>query len=159
MTSTTNTSTTTTEAPCPWWCTSHHSVAGGDDEKDIGVHHRWLAWNRPEMAPSTDPLTISLTVSQAVGEFNGETIHWAPGMSLTVFDSIPTSINPEVARKLAAALIEGAAIVESYLTALCAICGCAVVPEDADGCLPCKIRARQARMPRLVRVSNEVAGR
>jgi len=161
MTSTTNISTniSTTEAPCPWWCTSHYSVAGGPDEKDIGVHHRWLAWNRPEMAPQTAPLTTKLTVSEAVGEFNGETIDWAPGMSLTVFDSMPTSINPEVARKLAAALIEGAAIVESYLTALCAICGCAVVPENADGCLPCKIRARRARMPRLVRASDEAADR
>ncbi len=155
MTSTINTSTTTTDAPCPWWCTSHYSVAGGEGEKDIGVHHRWLAAHRPEMAPQTAPPTTRLTVSEAVGEFNGETIDWAPGMSLAVFDSIPMSVPPAEARKLAAALIEGAEIVESYLTARCAVCGCAVVPEDADACVACQIRARQARMPRLVRASDE----
>ncbi len=159
MTSTTNTSTTTTEAPCPWWCTSHYSVVGGPNEQDIGVHHRWLACDRPTMASETAPLTVSLTVSQAVGDFNGETIHWAPGMSLTVFDSMPASIDPEVGRKLAAALLEGAEVIESYLTARCAVCDRAVVPEDADACVGCRIRTRQARMPRLVRVSNEVAGR
>ena len=156
MTSTTNTSITTTDA-CPTWCTQHESNAG--HYGDTNFHHSRLAWSRPELADGQGPVAIGLTIDQATGAYNGEALHWAPGMSLGVFDSIPASVPPAEARKLAAALLEGAEIVESYLTARCAVCDCAVVPEDADGCLPCKIRARQARMPRLVRVSNEVAGR
>jgi len=157
MTSTTNISTniSTTEDPCPWWCTSHYSVAGGDDEKDIGVHHRWLAWNRPEMAPQNALLTTKLTVSQAVGEFNGETMDWAPGMSLTVFDSVPAGISPEVARKLAAALIEGAEIVESYLTARCASVTARSSPRKPTGVY----RARSAQERHACRGSSERATR
>jgi hypothetical protein len=75
-----------------------------------------------------------------------------PSMGLQRFDGPPASIEPDEARRLAAALLKGAEIVEGARTAMCPVCQRPVVPaelEDRPDCFQCEaIRCAAERKSR-----------
>ena len=118
---------------CPDWCTQH-----GD-----GGHLTWLHARHVPIAP--DVLVYGVYVSEGLNP-DGTSFFGAPSIGMQIRDTIPLGFDPEQARRLAAALIRAAEIVEERLTENCEDCG-TPIPEGVDGhCASCTVGARRSSL-------------
>lgn len=116
--------------PCPPWCTQHEVLDMTDDDgRLIERHHQWLYTQWVPMLPERP--SVALYVSEVSALSSG------PGMGLQRFDEPPSSIQPDEARRLAAALLQGAEIVEAARTATCPVCERPVVPAELESRQEC----------------------
>lgn len=129
---------------CPAWCADHRVT---EFEDRTIVHHGVILFYKT-LDCSDTPL-FNLYASSTEDLPTHEYDFPEPGLALQVRDGTPSAVEPEDARRMAAALIRGAEIVEASRTATCVGCGRAVHPNDADGCIRCQIKANVERRQRL----------
>lgn len=138
------TTTAQDEHACPSgvdWCEQHDVLDVVDEDGHNPERHtRWLYTHYAPAVPETP--AVALYVSGVDAFTSG------PGMALRSYDDPAMSIEPDQARALAAALLEGAAIVEAARTAVCPGCSRRVTPatlEESGECFRCEGERRVAR--------------
>jgi hypothetical protein len=115
---------------CPPWCTQHEVLEVTDDDgRLVERHHQWLYSQWAPILPERP--SLALYVSEA------SVLSHGPNMALQRFDEPPGSIQPDEARRLAAALLKGAEIVEAARTATCPGCLRSVVPAELESRQEC----------------------
>ncbi|MHB8297970.1 MAG: hypothetical protein ACYDDW_05250 [Dermatophilaceae bacterium] len=115
---------------CPPWCTQHEVLDVTDDDGRLVERH--LQWLYAQWVPACpERPSIAVYVIEASALSSG------PGMSLRTFDGVPMALQPDQARRLAAALLKGAEIVEAARTATCPGCQRPVVPAELENRQEC----------------------
>lgn len=144
-----------TESVCPEWC-QHHNRTDYADGSYVLSHQRVLWRNPLPISPDRYSLLLYVDRTDVVG-VPGYEGGFPPQLCLVEGGkgAMPRTIEPEQAKALAAALIEGVEAVELLLTAKCAECGRAVMPHDADQCANCEIEERR-RVRRSIKAVPEL---
>ena len=120
----------TIHPPCPQWCTQHEVLDVIDDDgRLVERHHQWLYAQWAPIFPEWPSVALYISESSS--------LPFGPGIALRRFDEPPGSIQPDEARRLAAALLKGAEIVEAARTATCPGCQRPVVPAELESRQEC----------------------
>jgi hypothetical protein len=138
------------KTPCPSWCDVDDHLHSPDDDGRTRVHHQGRIDSLKDLRPQDVAYVGAVVTHDGTIEmpFVALQVEW-PG-HLALYD-------PRDVRKLAADLIRGAEIVESYLTGPpCPDCGRPQSPNDTLRWCPCagekRVQARKEARARLTSV-------
>ncbi len=113
---------------CPEWCTQHRVYDTVDTDGSHPQRHTgWLFTRYAPIQPELPSTALYVTETEC-----HSLVMTGPRLCLQQFDNPPQPLKPDEARRLAAALIAGADLVDAVRTAACPSCGDRVVPAELE---------------------------